>query len=312
MRRDEPCQPSQGPGRGRMQGFRLSWGPSSRAGVSMRPGSPGPQPSSRCGNCQKLPFAPQTGKKARIGRAACGLHGGGNGAPVCHESKGKAAARESGLVATVKRRMFAGLRGSDVASGPAAQRGLYGCPRRVRVRTALFIMQGERKGARRRGGWREKGREKEREKQRTEGRHRAQHPSAGEDHWPQKNAPDCRCSLSSALPSPSLPSPSSLTHSRFVFRFYQPIALPSRGKRNSHVKTEPRLPRKASQRPLPRRGSRCNGAWTAARSLGRGQADFIPLNLICWAQKAANEQPASSESSIPLSKSSYQIGLKTA
>lgn len=66
---------------------------------------------------------------------------------MCHESKGKAAARESGLVATVKRRMFAGLRGSDVASGPAAQRGLYGCPRRVRVRTALFIMQGERKGA---------------------------------------------------------------------------------------------------------------------------------------------------------------------
>lgn len=43
-----------------------------------------------------------------------------------------------------------------------------------------------------------------------------------------------------------------------------------------------------------------------------GRSDFIPLNPICQAQKAANEQPAASESSIPLSKSSYQTGLKAA
>lgn len=45
---------------------------------------------------------------------------------------------------------------------------------------------------------------------------------------------------------------------------------------------------------------------------GRGEANFISLNPIWWAQKAVNEQPVSLESSISLSKSSYQIGPKTA
>ena len=78
------------------------------------------------------------------------------------------------------------------------------------------------------------------------------------------------------------------------------------------MKIERQTPQKAPQCPLPRRGSRYNGAWTSATSPGRGEADFIPFNPICCAQKAANEHPAPSESSIPLSKSSYQIGLKTA
>lgn len=156
----------------------------------------------------------------------------------------------------------------------------------------------------------EDGRKREEEKGKSKGKKAGVRRSTcqqGKDSRPRKTLHDCRL-LVVVRPAPA--SLSSLIRSRFIFMFYQPIALPSRGKWNSHMKTERQTPRKAFQRPLPRRGSLYNGAWTSATSPGRGQADFIPLNLICWAQKAANEQPASSESSIPLSKSSYQIGLK--
>lgn len=129
----------------------------------------------------------------------------------------------------------------------------------------------------------------------------------GRDNWPLKNT----LQLSSLILSGPDSPPHSVAHSRLIFMSYQPTALPSREKQNSHMNTECQTPRKAFRCPLPRRGFHYNGAWTSATSPGRGKADSIPLNPICQAQRAANEQPEPSESSIPLSKSSYQISLKT-
>lgn len=92
---------------------------------------------------------------------------------------------------------------------------------------------------------------------------------------------------------------------------YQPPALPSREKQNSQMKTECQTPRKAFQCPLPRRGSHYNGAWTSAMSPGRGEAISFHLTQFAGPRRRlmSRQHP---RSQIPLSKSSYQIGLKTA
>lgn len=107
--------------------------------------------------------------------------------------------------------------------------------------------------------------------ERTEGskeRHQAQYLSREEGEPALENYfTTAHCSFSSDPTSPC----SALTHP-LHFMSYQPPALPSRGKQNSHTKTECQTPRKAFQCPLPRRGSHYNGAWTSAMSPERGEA----------------------------------------
>lgn len=128
----------------------------------------------------------------------------------------------------------------------------------------------------------------------------------GKDSQPLKNASDCSLSL---LFCPDFPALHSLTH--LIFMSYQPPALPSREEQNSQMKTECQTPRKAFQCPLPRRGSHYNGAWTSAMSPGRGEAISFHLTQFAGPRRrlTSRQHP---RSQIPLSKSSYQIGLKTA
>ena len=95
----------------------------------------------------------------------------------------------------------------------------------------------------------------------------AQHPTAGGQPVLEEH------SSTSQPSSSSPPTPYPLTGPLQV-HFYQPTALPSRGKQNSHVKTERQTPRKAFQCPFPRRRSHYNGAWTSATSPERGKSRF--------------------------------------
>lgn len=72
---------------------------------------------------------------------------------------------------------------------------------------------------------------------------------------------------------------------------YQPPALPSRGKQNSHMKTQCQTPRKAFQCPLPRRGSHYNGAWTSAMSPGRGEAISFHLTQFAGPRRRLMSSP---------------------